>query len=198
MAREIQLQHIEKLSTPQQTQSMNPKKFALWLLIVSITMMFGAFTSAYIVRQAEGNWLLVELPQVFWWSTGVILLSSLGMHAAYLMAKRDNLTGMRLALIGTAILGTIFLIMQYQGWRALEAQQVFFVGNPAGSFIYVLSGVHGFHIVSGVIFLFVTLVEAFRYRVHSKQMNTLDMCVTYWHFLDVLWVYLFVFLLMNR
>ncbi|MFN5557841.1 MAG: cytochrome c oxidase subunit 3, partial [Chryseotalea sp.] len=70
--------------------------------------------------------------------------------------------------------------------------------NPSGSFVYVLSGLHGLHIVSGVVVLIVALVAAFRMQIHSKNMNLIEMCATYWHFLDVLWLYLFLFMLFNR
>ena len=179
------------------TMAMHPKKFALWLFIVTVVMIFAAMTSAYIVRQSEGNWLEFELPQSFWITSGIILLSSLTMHWAYLSAKRDNLKSLRIAMITTTILGMIFLVGQYIAWGDLVAMDVYFVGNPGGSFVYVLSGLHGAHLIGGVVFLLVTLVSVFRYKVHAKSMDQIEMCATYWHFLDGLWLYLFVFLLLN-
>lgn len=177
---------------------MHPKKFALWLFMVSSSMLFAAWTSAYIVRQGNGNWMIFDLPELFWINTAVILLSSVSMHWAFAAAKRDNIKAVQTGLAITLTLGVIFLVGQYFAWGQLVSNKVYFVGNPSGSFVYVLSGVHGLHIVSGLIFLLIVLVAAFRYKVHSKNRLTLEMCTTYWHFLDGLWLYLFVFLLLNR
>jgi cytochrome c oxidase subunit III len=190
-----------QMDQPKKPLAMNPKKFALWLFIVSIVMIFAAMTSAYIVRRAEGNWLVVEIPSVFYINTAIIFLSSISMHWAFLSAKKDNLQPMKTGLLITTLLGVLFLAGQIIGWEHLDADKVFFGGtesNPGGSFMYVLTGLHGFHLVSGVIFLIVVLVSAFRYEVHSKSMLLIEMCTTYWHFLDALWIYLFVFLLLNH
>jgi cytochrome c oxidase subunit 3 len=177
---------------------MHPKKFALWLFIASVIMIFAALTSAYIVRQADGNWLVFDLPNSFWITSAIILISSGTMHWAYLSAKKDNLEGTKLAISITAVLGIAFLIGQFIAWGDMVARNVHFVGNPSGSFVYVLSAVHGLHIIGGVVFLIVVLLAAFRYRVHSRNLAQIEMCATYWHFLDALWLYLFVFLLLNR
>jgi cytochrome c oxidase subunit 3 len=178
--------------------AMNPKKFALWLFIVTVIMIFAALTSAYIVRQAEGNWFVFDLPQLFWINTGIILASSMTMHWAYLSAKRDNLETVKTATIITTVLGLAFLVGQYMAWGSLVASKVYFVGNPSGSFVYVLSGLHGLHIVGGVVFLLILLGSTWKYKVHAKNLNLIEMCATYWHFLGGLWLYLFVFLLLNR
>jgi cytochrome c oxidase subunit III len=182
--------------------SMHPKKFGLWLFMVSVVMIFGALTSAYIVRQAEGNWLDFELPSMFWVNTVVILLSSVTIHWAYLAAKKDKIEMAKLAISITAVLGVAFLIGQLLGWSQLVGNGIYLVGREgsavSGSFLYVISGLHGVHVISGVIFLLVALVSVFRLRVHSKNLAQLEMCATYWHFLDGLWLYLFVFLLLNR
>ena len=180
-----------------QNLSMNPKKFLLWLAIVSIIMMFAAFTSAYLVRRAEGNWLEFSIPKIFTYSTIVLLISSISMHIAYIAAKKDNVMLLRLSISFTFVLGIVFLIMQFLGWGELTNNNVFFVGNPSGSFFYVLSGLHGLHIVSALIVLIFALVAAFKLKVHAKKLSQIEMCVTYWHFLDILWLYLFVFLLYN-
>src|SRR5687768_3508771 len=183
-------------------QSMHPKKFALWIFMVSVVMIFGAWTSAYIVRQAEGNWLVFDMPTMFWVNTGVILLSSVTMHWAYLSAKHDDLEKTKLAISITLILGVAFLVGQWLAWGKLVENGVYFVNRESsgvsGSFLYVISGFHGLHIISGVIFLLVVLVAVFKYKVHSKRLLQIEMCTTYWHFLDGLWLYLFVFLLLNR
>ena len=186
---------------PSPTLAMNPKKFALWLFIVTIIMLFGAFTSAYIVRAAEGNWLEFDLPPIFWASTVVMLLSSGTMQWAYSCAKKDELGTLKIAITVTFILGMAFLVLQVMGWAALIDIGVFFGGNqsnPAGSFVYVLSFLHAVHLFGGLIVLIFALVAVFNYKIHAKAMLQLELSATYWHFLDVLWLYLFFFLLVNN
>ncbi len=180
---------------PEATLSVDPKKFILWLFIVSIVMLFASQTSAYLVRRAEGNWVEFDMPMVFWYSTGVLLLSSISMQWAYFSAKKDNFTGLKTAISVTFVLGMVFLWMQFEGWRQMVDMKVFFVGNPSGSFLYVFTGLHGFHLISGLIVLIAALVSAFRLKVHAKNLRRIEICATYWHFLDILWVYLFFFLL---
>ncbi|MEX2593433.1 MAG: cytochrome c oxidase subunit 3 [Anditalea sp.] len=182
----------------EQPISMHPKKFAMWLFIVSVIMVFAGLTSAFIVRQSEGNWLEFDLPGIFWFTSGIIILSSVFMHWAYLSAKKDQLDNLKIALSIAAILGIAFLIGQWYSWVALVDMDVYFVGNPAGSFLYVLTGLHAMHLISGVIFLIIVLISSFRFKIHSKRLVSIDMCATYWHFLGGLWLYLFMFLLFNN
>ena len=192
---ESELKYIDIVEQP---ISMHPKKFALWLFLVTVVMIFAALTSAYIVRQAEGNWLEYELPEIFWYTSGIVILSSIALQVAYYSAKKDNFVGLRLGMMLTVLLGIGFLIGQWYSWVALVDREVFFVGNPAGSFLYVFTGLHAVHLISGVIFLIIVLISTFRYKVHSQALNTLDMAATYWHFLGGLWLYLFLFLLLNH
>jgi cytochrome c oxidase subunit III len=180
------------------TLAMNPKKFAMWLFIGSVVMLFASLTSAYIVRQAEGNWLYFELPSILTLSTVVILISSITMQWAYWSAKKDKLEMVKVLVTVTSLLGIVFLILQFEGWKALVGNQVYLVGNPSGSFLYIITGLHGLHLVSAIVFLLIVLVATYRYRVHSKNLTQIEMCTTYWHFLGGLWLYLFVFLLLYR
>jgi cytochrome c oxidase subunit III len=181
---------------------MNPKKFALWLFMVSVIMIFGALTSAYIVRQADGNWLDFDLPPMFTTTSIIIVLSSLTMHWAYLSVKKDKLEMAKVAMSITTVLGIAFLIGQWLGWGQLVQNDIHFVGRDgaavSGSFLFVLSGLHGAHVISGVIVLLFTLVSLFRFKIHSKNLSPIEMCTTYWHFLGGLWLYLFAFLILNR
>lgn len=178
--------------------SMHPKKFGLWLFMITVVMIFASLTSAYIVRQAEGNWVVFELPMEMWITSVIIAISSISMQMAYFAAKKDNLERVKLLVTITSILGVAFLIGQFFVWGALVDQNIFLVGNPSGSFLYILSGLHGLHLVSGIIFLIIVLISTFKYRVHSKNLAQIQMCSTYWHFLGGLWIYLFVFLLLNH
>jgi cytochrome c oxidase subunit 3 len=193
MATELRI--VEEAKRP---LSMHPKKFALWLFLVTIFMIFAALSSAYIVRQADGNWLLFDLPNLFFITTMVILVSSGTMHWAYLSAKKDNLETAKLAIGITTVLGIGFLIGQILAWGEMVKGNIHLVGNPSGSFVYVISGLHGLHIVGGLVFLLIVLVSLFQLKIHSKNLLRIEMCATYWHFLGGLWLYLFVFLLVYR
>lgn len=192
---EKELKYVDLVEQP---ISMHPKKFALWLFMVTVVMIFAALTSAYIVRQAEGNWLEYELPDIFWVTSVIVLLSSISLQWSYFSAKKDNFISLRIGMLLTVILGIAFLVGQWYSWVALVDRDVFFVGNPAGSFLYVFTGLHAVHLISGVIFLIIVLISTFRLKVHSKALNTMEMATTYWHFLGGLWLYLFMFLLLNH
>lgn len=199
MAQNVVFENIKVTpEEPKEVLSMHPKKFLMWLFIVSIVMIFASLTSAYLVRKAEGNWLEFNLPQIFWYSTGILAVSSISMHLAYLAAKKDNFSLLRIAISITFVLGLAFLFMQVEGWTQLVAMNVYLVGNPSGSFVYVISGLHGFHIVMGLIVLTFAFVAAWRLKIHAKNLTQIQICATFWHFLDVLWIYLFLFLLYNN
>lgn len=194
MATEIKI--VEEARKP---LSMHPKKFAMWLFIATVCMLFAAWTSAYIVKRAEAGWAEVIIPTQFWINTIIILVSSGTMTWAQWSARKDNLEMVKLAVSITTILGVAFLIGQWLAWKELVALNEHFTGgNVSHSFLYVLTGVHGAHIIGGVVFLLIVLISTFKYQVHSKNMTRIELCSTFWHFLDVLWLYLFVFLLLNK
>jgi cytochrome c oxidase subunit III len=192
---EKELKYIDMVEQP---ISMHPKKFALWLFMVTVVMVFAGLTSAYIVRQAEGNWLEYDLPEIFWITSGIVIASSITLQWAYVSARKDNFASLRIGMLLTVFLGIAFLVGQWYSWVALVDSEVFFVGNPSGSFLYVFTGLHAAHLISGVIFLIIVLISTFQLKVHSKDMNVMEMAATYWHFLGGLWLYLFMFLLLNH
>lgn len=177
----------------------HPKKFALWVACASMMMLFAAFTSAYVVRQAGGNWLEFQLPNLFFYSAGVILLSSLTLHGSYYSFRQGNATLYRLLLVVSFLLGLGFVVLQYLGWGQLNAIGVPLDGNPSGSFIYVISGVHAAHVLGGIAAMAVALLHAFilPYKATSRRKLRFELTLTYWHFVDFLWVYLLGFFLLT-
>lgn len=161
-------------------------------------MLFAGLTSAYLVREAEGNWLKFDLPQVFWVSSGLILLSSITMNWAMMAAKKDNYASVTLALLLTTILGFGFMICQFLGWRMLYSQGIVFSGNPSASFLYVITGFHIAHLIGGLIAILVVLFKSRGKVYNSKNLIGIQNCAIYWHFLDGLWIYLFIFLMYVR
>ena len=183
------------------SMAIHPKKFALWLFIVSIVMIFAAMTSAYIVKKSDGGWLEFNLPAIFYINSVVIVLSSITIQWAYSQARKDNLENLKWGILVTCFLGLAFVIGQFMAWDQLHSMGIDFGGkksNPAGSYLYVLTGLHAFHLFTGIIYLLIVLFSSFTYKIHSKNLLQLEMCTTYWHFLDGLWIYLFVFLLLNH
>ena len=183
---------------PKKPMAMHPKKFGMWLFMASVLMLFISLTSAYIVRQAEGNWLYFDLPNLFLISSIVIVASSITIQLGFWAAKKDNLERVKIMVSLTTILGLAFLVIQYLGWKDLVANSIYLVGNPSGSFLYIITGLHALHIVSAIVYLLIVLNAAFKEKIHAKNMARMEMCTTYWHFLGVLWLYLFVFLSLLR
>lgn len=170
----------------------------LYVGIFSIVMLFAGLTSAYIVRQADGQWLSFSLPPMFWVSSVVILLSSISMHYALISVKKNNQSGLKLGLLLTILLGLGFGVSQFLGWAELVEGGIYFAGksaNPSGSFLYALSGLHLAHIISGLIYLLVVWVKAQLGKYNSRRIGPVKNAALYWHFLDGLWIYLFIFLL---
>ncbi len=173
-------------------------KILLWLAMVSMVMMFAGLTSGYIVRQAESNWQLFELPAIFYVSTALILLSSISMQWAFVAIKKDNLPQLRIGLMVTLGLGLGFAFTQFMSWSHLIDAGIFFTGNPSGSFLYVLTGLHLAHLAGGILYLMVVTARSIQGKYHSGYYLPVELCTIFWHFLDGLWIYLFIFLLITR
>lgn len=182
--------------------NVRPLKFIVWLFIASSIMLFGGWTSGYIVSRAslveEGEWITFDLPQIFMVSTVLIVLSSVTMHWAKVSAKRLRFGKAKLALWITMGLGIAFLACQLGGWARLVDMNMYFAGHVAGSYIYVISGFHGLHIIAGLCLLVSCLSGLYRNVAQVKQNLRLEVASVFWHFIDILWIYLYVFLLLNR
>lgn len=176
------------------------KLFALWVGCAGIGMMFAAFTSAYIVRQGAGNWLEFILPNPFYYSALVIVISSIVLHLSFKGFQKLNSVQYRGGLILTMILAFIFLILQYKGWLALYDMGVALNTNPSGSFIYVISGVHAAHILGGMAILLVAVIHALvlPHKVTDRRLVRFKLTYTYWHFMGGLWLYLLLFFTLYR
>jgi cytochrome c oxidase subunit 3 len=173
----------------------------LWVGIISITMMFAGLTSGYVVRADNGNWLIFNLPNAFYLSTAVIITSSITLFFALQMAKKDNKKGTILGLLVTFVLGLVFTYSQFVGYGELMDKHIFFAGksaNASGSFLYVLTFMHLLHLFAGLIVVLITLKNSIKGRYTAQNTLGLELCSIYWHFLDILWVYLFLFLYFIR
>jgi cytochrome c oxidase subunit 3 len=169
----------------------------LWLAILSMCMIFGGLTSAYMVRSGDPGWLVFSLPKMFFISTAVIIVSSFTLMFAVRSATKDNFTGVKIGMALTLLLGLAFIFCQFKAWGAMVEQGIFIAGhnsNPAGQFIYIISFAHLVHLAGGIFMLIFVCIKSFKQLYHSKNLLGLQLCSIYWHFLDLLWLYLFLFM----
>jgi cytochrome c oxidase subunit 3 len=182
-------------------QSLRARKFLMWLFVISSFMFFAALTSGFIVYtggSAERG-IKIVLPQIFKFSTGAIILSSITMYRAYWAAKRLDFTQEKRYLVFTILLGILFFAFQLLAWHTLIEEGVYFVNyNASQSFIYVFTGAHLLHIIFGIFFLTYTLLGCIKNIPHNHNLFRLEVTSIFWHFIDILWIYLYVFLLLGQ
>jgi len=201
----------------------NTAQLGLWVFLATVTMLFAGFTSAYLVRQAGSDWQPIPLPPILWFNTAALLLSSLTLEVgrAWRQTKNpksqirnpkqiQNLNvptvsdfdirisnfpeGVKGWLLATTLLGVAFLVGQLFAWRQLAAHGVYLPSHPHSSFFYILTGVHGLHLLGGVGALVYVLMQARRAGSTPALYHRLKLCATYWHFVGGLWLYLFLVL----
>ncbi len=194
-------------------KKIHPQKFMMWLAMGSLSMAFAGLTSGYVVREAQGNWRYYNLPALFWYSTFVIVLSSATMFLGVKAFKNREMPKFRLLITATLLLGILFGVLQCAGFYQLyhQLQQVRINGqalnqyatvrlngNPSESFLFIIAGLHLAHILGGIIALLIVFFRAFRTSVKVYDPTGLEIVASYWHFVDILWIYLFIFFLANQ
>ncbi|HNF72407.1 MAG TPA: cytochrome c oxidase subunit 3, partial [Chitinophagaceae bacterium] len=179
-----------------QRQRIHPHKLLMWIAICSICMMFAGWTSAVMVRKAQGNWLHFQLPLAFSISTAVILLSSVSMYFTVKAFKKRQFSTYKSLITITALAGVLFVLLQAYGFYQMTQSGITLESNGegvSGSFVYVIAGVHIAHVLGGVIALLITFLKArFQKKVKVYSSTGLEVLATYWHFVDALWIYLFL------
>lgn len=191
----------------------HPQKFMMWVAIASMSMAFAGLTSGYMVREAQGNWRYYTLPNLFIYSTIAIVISSFTMHMGVKAFKNRQMPRFKMLITITLVLGLLFGLMQFAGFYQLyhelqhiringqvlnETSTVRINGNPSESFLFIIAGLHLAHLLGGIIALLVVFFRAFRTHVKTYNATGLEITATYWHFVDALWIYLFVFFLVNQ
>lgn len=181
--------------------SANRYRIGMWVAMAAILMMFTALSSAYIVRAASADdWVPLKMPRILLLSTALILISSGTLEAARRKLKTDAQETYRRLLLLTVALGFGFLISQLLAWRQLVRQGIYVSSNPHSSFFYLLTATHGVHLVGGLVALvYLSLrTRARQERAVGKGQAGADAVTLYWHFMDFLWLYLFVLLFFVR
>jgi cytochrome c oxidase subunit III len=182
----------------EQSNKIHPHKFTLWLGIGSIVMMFAGLTSAYIVKRDQPGWTRFELPRIFWFSTLVMLASSLTIQMGVQAFKEREMKRYRNLVAATLVLGILFVALQWIGFRHIWVSGVTFRGSGAGQFLFVIAGLHALHVLGGIIVLLVLVIKANSRKIRSYNSVPVEIARTYWHFVDILWLYLFIFFLWIR
>jgi cytochrome c oxidase subunit 3 len=178
------------------------KKMMLWFGIISLIMSFAGWTSAFVVSSSRPDWLKeFVLPNAFIISTIVIVLSSFSFILAKIALKKGNWKATMLWLFVTLILGVIFIFNQFSGFQQIIDLGYNFTGptsNVTMSYIYLIAIVHILHVVVGLVCLLVVIYNHFKQKYNTTKMLGFELATTFWHFIDILWVYLFLFLYFVR
>ena len=177
-----------------QRNKIHPHKFTLWVAIGSIVMMFAGLTSAYIVKSGQAGWHEVKTPTIFWISTATLVISSVCIQAALRSFKQRNMVMFRSLLLLTLLLGIAFVAMQWAGFNWLWERGVHFEGaSGAGQFLYIIFGLHALHVLGGIVALIVLFARQYFGSTRTYNSTPIEIMSTYWHFVDLLWIYLLVF-----
>lgn len=178
------------------SRTQNSQCVIMYLSLGTMVMYFAALSSAYIVKRSQAQWLIIELPVQFFWASFFVLLSSVSMYLTVRFAKSQLLAKSQLALLLTLVLGLSFVSAQFAGFRFLMENGVHLDGNVAGAFIYLIVWSHLIHIFAGLISLLVIYILQ-RQRKHCLY-NSLSIASIFWHFIDIIWLYLLLLIYVLR
>lgn len=192
MVTEMRNEHID-----QKNKGTHPHKFTLWVGIASIIMTFAGLTSAFIVKKHAPGWSTTEVPVIFLYSTIIILASSVTVHLSLKAFKERNMLRYRSLITVTALLGLLFIVCQVIGFSQLWNTGITLEGSGAAQFLYIIFGLHALHVLGGAIALFVIFFRAYSSKVRRYNVVPVEVVSTYWHFVDALWIYLYIFFLIN-
>ena len=162
--------------------------------LAAIAMLFVAFTTAYLARRQEPGWGTIAMPPILWLTTAILLASSGTLEWARRRIAAGDIGGLQRGLAATAWLGGAFLLGQLLAWRSLAAQGVYISANPHSGFFYLLTGAHGAHLLGGLAALGIIVWKAYAGRYGVASHAGIGVFALYWHFMDLLWLYLFALL----
>ena len=173
------------------------KKMMLWFGMISMSMTFAGLTSAYVVSSSRSDWIeQIDLPFAFTISTFLLLLSSGTFYLALKNIKETLLKRAQSLLLITLVLALVFIYFQFQGFREIIEQGYYFTGAESSittSYLYVLVLLHLAHLIAGIVIVLIVFYNSFREKYSEANTLGFELAVTFWHFLDILWLYLFLF-----
>ncbi|MFD2529925.1 cytochrome c oxidase subunit 3 [Polaribacter marinaquae] len=185
--------------TLQQELTVARKKSAkpmLWVSMISMVMFFAGLTSAYVISMKRDDWVTFDLPIAFYTSTALIILSSITLILSQRFLKQNKRQLSLIFVLVTLILGIAFIWQQYEGFNELKSLGLYFTGpgsTVSTSFIIGITLMHVFHLIAGVIVLFVVIYNHFKYKYKPNDLLGFELGAIFWHFVDILWIYLFFF-----
>ncbi len=171
-------------------------QLGLWLFLTGILMFFGGLSSAYVVLRGAPSWQSIAIPSLLWANTIILISSSITLEVARVFIRRNRIDRMKFWLTASAMLGGAFIVGQIITWLRLLSVGVHLPTTLHSSFFYILTGTHGLHLLGGIVALGWVLRKAFAGSLTAFNHEALKLCATYWHFMDGLWVYLFLLLLL--
>ena len=189
-----QIQHEDRIN-------LGAKKFSMWIFIFTSFMFFAALTSGFIVYSgSKGHGLDVIMPRAFMYSTVVIIISSITLFIASRAARQLQFAKQRLFLWLTFFLGVAFFMIQLYAWYVLTYKMGIYFSNPNASrtFIYVFSGMHLLHVIAALLVVLNAIKGSYKNIPQVKNLFKMEMTSIFWHFLDIIWIYIYVFLLLNQ
>lgn len=179
----------------QEKKIIHPLKFVMYAACASIVMIFAGLSSAYLVKRNQGNWITYDVPHIFYYSTAVIVLSSITLLLSRKAFIDRQMRQYKMWLSFSVVLGFTFVFLQYFGFRQLWASGITITRNVSFSFLYVIVSVHALHVLGGAVALLVMYLKSHSKKRKNYNRIYIDLMNTYWHFVDILWIYLLVFLL---
>jgi len=163
-------------------------KLGLGVFLAVVGALFTLVISAYSMRQNLADWRALPVPKLLWFNTGVLVLSSIALQSAYLAARRDDLEGVVIGLLAGGVSAVVFLVGQLLAWRQLIVAGYFVASNPANSFFYLITAVHGLHLMGGLVALGRTTSKVWRGAKVAEVRLSVELCAIYWHFLLLVWL----------
>jgi cytochrome c oxidase subunit 3 len=172
------------------TSSLPPAKIGLGVFLAVVGSLFALFISAYSMRMTMVDWRALPVPRLLWFNTGVLVLSSVALHWAYLAARRNDIDGVIVGLCAGGASAVTFLVGQLLAWRQLSVAGYFVASNPANSFFYLITAAHGLHLMGGLVALGRTTAKVWRGVEMVEVRLSVELCAIYWHFLLLVWLVL--------
>ena len=166
----------------------------LGVFLAVVSSLFALFISAYFMRMQVADWLELPSPKLLWFNTGVLILSSVALQYAQVAARRGSKKGVGDGLFAGGLFAFTFLFGQLVAWRQLNAAGYFLATNPANAFFYLLTGLHGLHLLGGLVALLLTIEKVWRDCELGQVRLSVKLCAVYWHYLLLLWLVLFTLL----
>jgi cytochrome c oxidase subunit 3 len=170
--------------------SLPPAKIGLGVFLAVVGSLFALFISAYSMRMSMVDWRALPVPRLLWFNTGVLVTSSIALQWAYVAARRNDMDGVIIGLLAGGVSAVTFLVGQLLAWRQLSVAGYFVASNPANSFFYLITAMHGLHLMGGLVALGRTTARAWRGADVTRMRLSVELCAIYWHFLLVVWLVL--------